>query len=59
MSNSLKRDRLIEAATSLFYQHGVTATTLAAIAQQAEVPLGNVYYHFRFSVLHVITKRRT
>ena len=47
MSNSLKRDRLIEAATSMFYQQGVTATTLADIAQQAEVPLGNVYYHFR------------
>ena len=47
MSNALKRDRLIEAAKSLFYQQGVTATTLADIAQQAEVPLGNVYYHFR------------
>ena len=47
MSNSLKRDRLIEAAKSMFYQQGVTATTLADIAQQAEVPLGNVYYHFR------------
>jgi TetR/AcrR family transcriptional repressor of nem operon len=47
MSNSLKRDRLIEAATSMFYQQGVTGTTLADIAQQAEVPLGNVYYHFR------------
>jgi TetR/AcrR family transcriptional repressor of nem operon len=47
MSNSLKRDRLIEAAKSMFYQQGVTGTTLADIAQQAEVPLGNVYYHFR------------
>ena len=47
MSNSLKRDRLIEAAKILYYQQGVTGTTLAEIAQQAEVPLGNVYYHFR------------
>src|SRR5215469_7368781 len=47
MHTTLKRDRLIEAAKSMFYQHGVTGTTLADIAQQAEVPLGNVYYHFR------------
>lgn len=44
---TLKRDRLVEAATIMFYQHGVTHTTLADIAEQAEVPLGNVYYHFR------------
>jgi len=31
----------------MFYQQGVTATTLADIAQQAQVPLGNIYYHFR------------
>ena len=47
MNNSSKRDRLIEAAKSMFYQQGVGGTTLADIAQQAEVPLGNVYYHFR------------
>src|SRR5947199_10660538 len=47
MNNILKRDRLIEAAKIMFYQQGVTGTTLADIAQQAEVPLGNIYYHFR------------
>ena len=47
MNNTLKRDRLIEAAKIMFYQQGVTGTTLADIAQQAQVPLGNVYYHFR------------
>ena len=47
MSNLLKRDRLIEAAKIMFYQQGVTGTTLADIAQQAQVPLGNIYYHFR------------
>jgi AcrR family transcriptional regulator len=31
----------------MFYQQGVTSTTLADIAQQAQVPLGNIYYHFR------------
>jgi TetR/AcrR family transcriptional regulator, transcriptional repressor for nem operon len=47
MITTLKRNRLIEAAKLLFYQQGVTGTTLADIAQQAEVPLGNIYYHFR------------
>jgi TetR/AcrR family transcriptional repressor of nem operon len=42
-----KRDQLIEAATTLFYHQGVGNTTLADIAQQAGIPLGNVYYHFR------------
>jgi TetR/AcrR family transcriptional regulator, transcriptional repressor for nem operon len=47
MNNTLKRDRLIEAAKTMFYQQGVTYTTLADIAGQAQVPLGNIYYHFR------------
>lgn len=47
MNTISKRDRLIEAAKDMFYQQGVARTTLADIAQQAEVPLGNVYYHFR------------
>ena len=47
MTTTMKRDRLIEAAKTLFYQQGVARTTLADIAEQAEVPLGNVYYHFR------------
>src|SRR5437660_10701311 len=47
MNNILKRDRLIEAAKIMFYQQGVASTTLADIAQQAQVPLGNIYYHFR------------
>ncbi|BCL79255.1 TetR family transcriptional regulator [Ktedonobacteria bacterium brp13] len=47
MTTLSKRDRLIEAAKVMFYQQGVTSSTLADIAQQAQVPLGNVYYHFR------------
>jgi AcrR family transcriptional regulator len=47
MTTTLKRDRLVEAAKTLFYHQGVTRTTLADIAERAEVPLGNVYYHFR------------
>jgi TetR/AcrR family transcriptional repressor of nem operon len=45
-TTTTKRERLVEAARDLFYQQGVTRTTLADIAQQAEVPLGNVYYYF-------------
>ena len=44
--NSNKRERLTEAAKLMFYQQGVSRTTLADIAHQAQVPLGNVYYHF-------------
>jgi len=47
MSTVPKRDRLIEAATTLFYHQGVANTTLAHIAQRADIPLGNIYYHFR------------
>lgn len=47
MTTTSKRDRLVEAAKAMFYQQGVTRSTLADIAQQAQVPLGNIYYHFR------------
>jgi AcrR family transcriptional regulator len=42
-----KRERLVAAATDLLYRQGVEKTTLADIAQAAEVPLGNVYYYFK------------
>ena len=41
------REKLIKAAMGLFHRQGFHRTTLADIAQEAEVPLGNVYYHFR------------
>ena len=42
-----KRDRLIDAASQLFYEKGVERTTIADIATAADVPLGNVYYYFK------------
>ena len=42
-----KRVRLVEAAKSLMHQQGFNLTTLADIAQEADVPLGNVYYYFK------------
>jgi AcrR family transcriptional regulator len=42
-----KRERLIEAARRVFHEQGVEASTLADIAEAADVPLGNVYYYFK------------
>jgi TetR/AcrR family transcriptional regulator, transcriptional repressor for nem operon len=42
-----KRQRLIGAASQLLHQQGVEKTTLAEIAQAADVPAGNVYYYFK------------
>jgi len=42
-----KRERLMEAARSLIHQQGLAQTTLADIARQSGVPLGNVYYYFK------------
>ncbi len=42
-----KRDRLAAAAAQLLHQHGIERTTLADIAQLADVPAGNVYYYFK------------
>jgi AcrR family transcriptional regulator len=42
-----KRERLLGAAADLLYRKGVEKTTLADIAQAADVPLGNIYYYFK------------
>lgn len=42
-----KRERLLEAGRNLMYRHGYRQTTLADIATESGVPLGNVYYYFR------------
>jgi TetR/AcrR family transcriptional regulator, transcriptional repressor for nem operon len=42
-----KRERLIEGARAAFYEQGVERTTLAEIAEAADVPPGNVYYYFK------------
>lgn len=45
-----KRSRLIEAAKELIHVQGFNRTTLADIADAANVPLGNVYYYFKTKV---------
>jgi TetR/AcrR family transcriptional repressor of nem operon len=42
-----KRERLVTAACQLLHQQGIEKTTLADIAQAADVPVGNVYYYFK------------
>ena len=42
-----KRERLVAAARRVMYQQGVETTTIADIAQAADVPVGNVYYYFK------------
>ena len=42
-----KRERLVEAADKLIHVQGFHKTTLADIATESGVPLGNVYYYFK------------
>jgi TetR/AcrR family transcriptional regulator, transcriptional repressor for nem operon len=42
-----KRERLVASAADLLHRQGVQRTTLAEIAQGADVPAGNVYYYFK------------
>jgi TetR/AcrR family transcriptional regulator, transcriptional repressor for nem operon len=42
-----KRERLIDGARQTLHAHGVEGTTLAEIADAADVPVGNVYYYFK------------
>ena len=42
-----KRERLVGAAVQLLHQQGTEKTTLAEIANAADVPPGNVYYYFK------------
>jgi AcrR family transcriptional regulator len=42
-----KRERLVASAGDLLHRQGVATTTLAQVADAAEVPAGNVYYYFK------------
>ena len=56
-----KRARLIEAANKLVQQQGFNQTTLADIAEESKVPLGNVYYYFKTKddIGHALIEHRT
>jgi TetR/AcrR family transcriptional regulator, transcriptional repressor for nem operon len=42
-----KRERLVAGARQVMQEQGVEKTTIAEIAQAADVPPGNVYYYFK------------
>lgn len=42
-----KRERLVSAAVELAHRQGYRKTTLADLAEEAQVPLGNIYYYFK------------
>src|ERR671925_1716488 len=42
-----KRERLVAGARRVIHQQGVEKTTIADVAQAADVPVGNVYYYFK------------
>ncbi len=56
-----KRERLVASAAELILRQGVEATTLAEIAQAADVPPGNVYYYFktRDELVRAVIDQRT
>jgi AcrR family transcriptional regulator len=41
------RTRLLQAAEKITYRQGFGSTALADIAEEARVPLGNIYYYFK------------
>ena len=42
-----KRERLVASAREVIHHQGVEPTTIADIAEAADVPVGNVYYYFK------------
>jgi len=55
-----KRQRLVDSARELIHEQGVQRTTLAQIAERADVPPGNVYYYYktRDELVHAVIESR-
>lgn len=47
MSRYATRDRIVTAASRLFYQQGYEHTSFADIADAVQISRGNFYYHFK------------
>lgn len=47
MSEQTTRERIVEAADQLFYEHGFEATSFADVAAKVGISRGNFYYHFK------------
>lgn len=57
---SATRERILDAAESLFIEHGYAATSLRAITTAADVNLAAAHYHFgsKFDLLAAVFHRR-
>jgi AcrR family transcriptional regulator len=44
---SVTRTRIVEAATRLFYQEGIRAVSVDAVAERAKITKKTLYYHFK------------
>lgn len=56
-----KREKLLESAGKLFHQVGFNKTSIADIAEDSGVPLGNVHYYFKTKadlVSEVLSQRK-
>ena len=42
-----KHERLVQSARALLHEQGAQRTTIAEVAERANVPPGNVYYYFK------------
>lgn len=47
MSDSNKRERLVQAATDLFHRRGYAGVSLSDVARESGVLQGNIYYYFK------------
>ena len=47
MDGTRTRERIIAAATKLFYSEGLRATSVDAVAEKAGITKKTLYYHFR------------
>ena len=58
---SEKRERLVQSARKLIHKQGFYRTTLADIASDSKVPLGNVYYYFKTKdeIAEAVIEKRT
>ena len=46
-NNGNSRDRLLDAAAKIFRERGYVATTMRAIAKEAGIEAGSIYYHYK------------
>ncbi|MDJ0708129.1 MAG: TetR/AcrR family transcriptional regulator [Leptolyngbyaceae cyanobacterium MO_188.B28] len=60
MGKNATRDRIVDAADQLFYQHGFEHTSFAQIAKVVNISRGNFYHHFKTKdeILDAVINRR-